>query len=103
MLEKLTELLDEAEELHGTMRKATSLEKADFLMLNGVVLPPVRVGQHVKDRCGDEYIVVGFSHKASRSGTKTTIDVMDVAYEGNTIFCVNPCTIEEFRRRYVEV
>lgn len=97
MIQKFVELLDEAS------RCRTNLEIADFLMLNGAAIPPVKVGARVKDRWGDEYIVTGFSHKVSRSGTKTTIDVMDVEYEGHTIFCVSPYTVEEFRRKFVEV
>lgn len=78
-------------------------ELADFLILNNVIVPPVKVGQRLKDKHGDEYIIVSYKYVDYGDQKEERIEVMDVSYEGKTIVCINPLTVEEFFEKFGEV
>lgn len=79
---------------------------ADFLSLNEVTVPPVRVGDRIKT-AGQEYIIVDYRYRKYRANdtsirVEETIEVIDSRYEGTNTRRTHQYTPDDFFKQFPE-
>ncbi len=80
---------------------------ADFLVLNEVTVPPVRVGDRIKTTSGREYIIVDYRYRKYRANdssirTEEVIEVMDSIYDGKNMRRTHQYTPDDFFEHFPE-
>ncbi len=80
---------------------------ADFLSLNEVTVPPVRVGDRIKTTAGREYIIVDYRYRKYRANdtsirVEEVIEVMDSIYDGKNMRRTHQYTPDDFFKQFPE-
>lgn len=81
-------------------RQVHNYTVADFLLLNGVRQPPVRMGATVMDTFGNAYLVKEYKVVHTEKGIVETIEVMRAEYEDRPVHTTRTMTVDEFYKTF---
>lgn len=78
---------------------------ADFLALNDVIVPPVRVGDKIKAADGQEYIIIDYEYRKhycddTHIRVEENVTVMNSIYADSTMRRTHQYTLEEFATKF---
>lgn len=104
---RLAYLLDDLQEMgirHSAEnpRKIDNFTVADFLLLNGLRQPPVRIGTIVRNKADAGYVVVSYNVKHTIDGIAEEIELMREEYLGEACYRTRKVTPTEFYNEFGE-
>ena len=104
---RLARLLDDIQEIgirHAAEnpKKVDNFTVADFLLLNGLRQPPVRIGKVIRNKADMRYVMMGYTVKHTASGIIEEIEVMREEYIGEACFRTRKLTPAEFYQEFGE-
>lgn len=104
---RLAHLLDDIQEMgirHSAEnpKKVDNFTVADFLLLNGLRQPPVRIGKVIHNRAGMKYVMMGYTVKHTASGIVEEIELMREEYIGEACYRTRKITPTEFYQEFGE-